>query len=565
MVINASALLNELKADLTDCFGDCILDSVAPEDRGVKFASKTLLSTLLKKCITEVHVDADDRAIQLFRAANQRCKEWSLDIKTMHDEYLIGHFHKALSEFFDDFVIDTHALVLNGGCGPGASVGARGNDFYTKLFDSGLTYTSPVLLRAYRTIIGSDPKWAASEQFRTVTHGDGSIVDSSKLTCVPKRDDISRVICTEPSLNMYFQKGLAVGLEYFLKKKLGIDLSTQPDINRELARLGSLKGRLSTIDLSSASDTISMRMLERFLPRQIYTWLKVLRSPNTILPNGEKLELSMISSMGNGFTFPLETIIFSAVVTAVYQLNGIPLKRTRLPRDPCGKVRYGNFGVFGDDIICDVRVHKQVLRLLVLLGFTPNAEKTFSEGLFRESCGADYVGGYPVRGVYVKQLDTVHSRYVALNRLMSWSALHSVPLPKTIGALRKSVPWNPVPLFENDDAGIKIPLRLLHVKRRDRNLAVIYKPWRTRPNRLKIGTAGIVTNKGQRPRHYNADALLLSFVGGYIMNGIISLKSPKVRYSKSEAVTASWDFLSRDLETVGLARLDDVVAVNLFG
>lgn len=570
MAIEPNALYENLVDDLVHKFGSDITEPMAPEDQGSRFAAKVLLQSLLKKCLTEVDPSADDRALSKFLECNETCKAWSLQMDTMLDEYLVGQFRQEIYDLFSDFIISDTALFKNGDCGPGSSVGARGNDFYTKLFDSPLTYTSSGLLRIYRNHIRSDLRWSAAEKFRTEQHGDGYVVLGSKLTFVPKRNDISRVICIEPSLNMYFQKGLQAGFEHLLRKVYKIDLSTQPDLNRELAKRGSRDGDLCTIDLSSASDTISLRMLEEFFPPHILGWMKSLRSPSTILPNGEELELNMISSMGNGFTFPLETLIFSAVVSAVYKLNGIHLTFNRRYLRQSGNTltkvtQPGNFGVFGDDIICKKQCFKQVVRLLNILGFQVNAEKTFSEGPFRESCGADFVNGYPVRGVYVKDLSTAASRYVAINRLMAWSALHGVTLPRTIRSLRQTVEWNPVPLHENLDSGIKVPFRVLQSKKYDGNLCVRYNRWIARPVRFRITGTEIKTSRKQKQRSFNPEGLMLSFLKGHVRSHTCTIRTPRVLYVKRKAVTASWDFMSEDLATVGLARLAAVVVPNLFG
>jgi hypothetical protein len=562
-----TALYENLVTDLVSRFGDSITEPLAPEDKGSTFAAKTLLGTLLKKCITQVESDADQVALSTFLDSNEKCGNWSLKMETMLDEYLIGHFRQEIYEALYPLIITPESLFEKGRCGPGSSLGTKHTDFYRKLYDSELTFTGSWLLRSYRNYIKPDLRWSAAEKFRTDTHGDGSVVKGSKLAFVPKRNDISRVICVEPSLNMYVQLGLGVELETILKDRYRIDLSTQPDDNRELARLGSLDGDLCTIDLSSASDSISLKMLEEFLPTHVLSWLKLLRSPKTILPDGEELELNMVSSMGNGFTFPLETLIFSAVVSAVYKLNGIHLKfkQTYLSysarkkgKSGIGK-RHANFGVFGDDIICKKQCFHQIVRLLNLLGFTVNADKTFSEGLFRESCGADFLEGYPVRGVYLKDLTTANSRYVAINRLMVWSARHGIPLPRTIRQLVKTVPWNPVPLHENDDSGVKIPLKFVAPKAFDSNYAVKYKPWVSRPSRYRITDTKVVTRKNAKAGSFNVEGLYLAFLGGYITNNVVTLRTPRVLYVRSKAVSASWDFLSPDLQTVGLARLTAVV------
>lgn len=566
MVIAPSALYETLEGDLVDRFGTSILEPIAPEESGVRFAAKTLLSTLLKKCVTETDPNADRNALDMFLASDRKCREWSLQINSMHDEYLIGEFRQCINQVFDELLVDDLVTIGDiGECGPGASVGANGDDFYTKLFSGPLTSTRAVLHRAYLSSISSQPHWLLAEKNREDQFGSVSMVEGSRLAFVPKRNDISRVICVEPVLNMYFQKGYGRLLERLINKRFGIDLATQPDINGELAKEGSQTGRFSTIDLSSASDSISLKMLEHFLPRHVLAVLKMLRSPSTQLPDGSWLELSMISSMGNGFTFPLETLIFSCAVSAVYRLNSRPLLRNRvLSRG--GLVR-GNFGVFGDDIIVETDLANQVIHLLAMLGFSTNTDKTFTEGSFRESCGCDFLNGYPVRGVYIKSLESQASRYVAFNRLMAWSARHSVMLPDTLELLGRSVQRVLVPLHENDDAGLKIPIFNTPRKRWDaERFAFRYKPFVARTPKIHIKEFEFVQPRKAKRRILNPEGALIAFLGGYISTSKkdqwINLRVKDPLYSRRQKLTSSWDFLL-DESDFGLEQLYAVAEGNL--
>jgi hypothetical protein len=57
--------------------------------------------------------------------------------------------------------------------------------------------------------------------------GEVDIVEGNRLDFVPKNDDISRSICVEPTLNMFFQLGFADILNSRLKEFAGIDLENQ--------------------------------------------------------------------------------------------------------------------------------------------------------------------------------------------------------------------------------------------------------------------------------------------------------------------------------------------------
>ena len=81
------------------------------------------------------------------------------------------------------------------------------------------------------------------------------VVDGNKLTTVPKDSSTDRVICIEPTFNLFFQKGVGSYIRRQLAKS-GVDLNDQFR-NQYLAHKAYDRG-FATIDLSSASDTISI-------------------------------------------------------------------------------------------------------------------------------------------------------------------------------------------------------------------------------------------------------------------------------------------------------------------
>jgi hypothetical protein len=464
---------------------------------------------------------------------------------------MLGELKTLLYNFFypnGQPLISSFGQILDHGrTGPGASVLARGNDFYTKLFDSKLSCTSMGLYTAYCTYFQNDPSWNDAEYLRESRYGQAEVVAGNRLSFVPKNRDTSRSICTEPSLNMFFQLGLGAILENRLRQFFGIDFERQQELNRELARLGSLDYKVNrdpssdglvTIDLSSASDSLSLKMLDEVMPPQVMKWLRLFRSNSTTLPNGREVELNMVSTMGNGFTFPLQTILFSCVVLAASRVCGIKQIRPHYPD------RLGTYGVFGDDIICGKFISHHVIRLLSILGFQVNSEKSFLKGPFRESCGGDYFYGHPVRGVYIKTLKQPHSRYAVINQLNLWSARCGIPLSKTVGRLLNSVKYLPVPLWEADDAGIRVPYSLLKQSKWNKNYqSLAYKRWCPRPKRITIRDGEVHVPKGEKRRQYNADGLLLAFLRGDLRNGYITVRQRTVLYSQRTGIAPNWDTL----------------------
>jgi hypothetical protein len=543
------------------------------------YAICALVRTSFKKFQDEIPPGTDDVALQKFLSANDRCKAWELRVETLEDELLVGLFKQQVYRFFNPgsaggILSDISAITHAGTVGPGTSSGSKGTDFYTKMFSGPLTSTRKGLHTLYEHHIQNIPFWGTGEEARAFKFGDVEVVEGNRLSFVPKNVNTSRAICTEPLLNMFFQQGTKYILEKRLKKSFGIDLANQQLCNRDLAQLGSLFGDFCTIDLESASDSVSLRMIRELFPKDVSQWLEFIRSPRVQLPNQEWVELGMISSMGNAFTFPLETIIFACVVSAAYEAGGKPLvkgysvscEETKEDSVIVNTRRLPNFGVFGDDIIVSKAYYRKVVRLLDLLGFTVNAEKSFSEGPFRESCGGDYFSGHSVRGIYLKSLRSMASRYVAFNRLNYWSAKHDVKIGRTISRLYESCRYLPVPLYENDDAGLKLPLDMVKTLKKDLDCqSTVYKRWQAIPQKIAIVDGALKLPKGQKSRIYNADGLLVAMLRGDVRNGTIGSRLGPVRYRSKEAVSPSWDWLP----TVGLKdpigqwRLTSAIRQNL--
>lgn len=213
------------------------------------------------------------------------------------------------------------------------------------------------------------------------------IIRGNRFTSVPKDSKKNRGICVEPSLNVSYQLALGAHLKERLSL-VGIRISGDfgaQHVHRELARKGSLDGQCATIDLSNASDTVSYMLVKLLLPRGWFDLLSSLRSAETLI-EGTWVKNHKFSSMGNGFTFELETLIFYALAISVARTNE-------------------GVSVYGDDIIVPVRSAPALVALLNLCGFTINKSKSFTDVLdpFRESCGGDYFMGWDVRPTFFKK------------------------------------------------------------------------------------------------------------------------------------------------------------------
>jgi len=549
--------MTTLSVDLYSCLESDLSDqglhprNRTPGPRLRHYAADLLLTNALKKWEPSDTKIQDEAALKLFLENNERCKRRYLPcIEFQWQDTLIGELRRILDDFWHrnglPLVSTDLGVLARGRQGAGSAGGSRDTDFYTKMYDSPLWYTSPELLSGYQDYCSHRPYWRNSELSRLFLHGkDDRSVDGSKLTFVPKTDKISRSICVEPSLNMFYQLGLGSVISDRLKENFKIDLETQQFTNRWLASKGSRLDSLATYDLSSASDTISCNVLRFLLPKTFYRFLEKYRSPVTV--HGQHVhELHMISSMGNGFTFPLETMIFAACVQAVYRINGIPTTFKGLPND---------WGVYGDDIIItnDPVVCDQLEWLLSDLGFIVNKDKSFRSGPFRESCGLDSYLGKDVRSFYLKRLATPQDATVAINLINEYSAKVGIWFPKTVAFLRKRAVRDWVPRHENDDAGIRVPFSLFK-GRMDSNNSYLYYAWVPRITRMR--------------RYFpNQEGAMLAVLHGSLRHGCVVGRQKTTKYARVKRVTPSWDS-SRPTHSEDWRRpwrqWDTAVYMNLF-
>jgi hypothetical protein len=225
-------------------------------------------------------------------------------------------------------------------------------------------------------------------------------IHHGKLTFVPKDARSKRPVVVEPVLNGFFQKGVGLYLKRRLLSVAGINLLDQ-SINQNLARIGSEDGSYATIDLSSASDTVSLGVVRLLLPEEWFDFLLGLTTGKLQIGTDVR-ELHKFSSMGNGFTFELESLLFWSVAKACSELLGLE----------------SDVSVYGDDIIVGSRAYNLVYESLTALGFFVNSEKSFAAGPFRESCGADWFKGTWIRPFYVKQRISDETLYTHHNWAM---------------------------------------------------------------------------------------------------------------------------------------------------
>lgn len=351
-------------------------------------------------------VERSAKAEKLCRLANKRLshyrgKEYRLNTQR---RYVNSVFHAArlkISNWLGE--VSPGEIATNAKHGPGGCLGVKrpGTTKYYKYSADQYTVTARCIPWV-RALFECDPIWVRSlSGLGPFDYGPPLSVDSvlrerimvtnyNKVTYVPKTAQTHRAIAVEPMLNIYFQLGVGKTLRDRLRK-VGLDLNSSWERNKNLARIGSCgasgsPSNLATVDLSMASDTLAIELVRELLPPDWFDVLSILRSPNGLI-EGKEGPWAKFSSMGNGFTFELETLIFYALALSLAQVEGF---ETRM------------ISVFGDDITIPSRLVDRFTDILRYCGFLINKEKTYVVGPFRESCGGDFFLGEDVRPFYLK-------------------------------------------------------------------------------------------------------------------------------------------------------------------
>lgn len=230
-----------------------------------------------------------------------------------------------------------------------------------------------------------------------------------RMTAVPKTMEKPRLIAMEPSYMQKMQQGVLRILEREIGEHPFIGWLDQ-DRNRSLAKFGSVTRSLSTLDLSEASDRVSLRLVKSLLRFNPYFMDVVLacRSTRAKLPSGDIIHLKKFASMGSALTFPIESMVFwTIVVMAACQDRG-----EYLPSWKTLQSLEGRASVYGDDIIVPIHLNQPVINLLEAFGLKVNVQKSFSKSSFRESCGAEYYDGREVSVVRARKRVPHNRRHV---------------------------------------------------------------------------------------------------------------------------------------------------------
>lgn len=351
------------------------------------------------------------------RATTARIKQWNIRGASPRVEGLIHNLKRKISSILGPCDIRRILNCCRFGNGATATLSRRNARIDKKITTLPLS-VSPGALGYGRAVVEADLHWCSALLGVSL---DGPV---SLLPCcfevtnynvfdtVPKSLKTDRTIAKEPLLNGFLQQGVHV----FIRERLrhaGCDLRNQK-VNQGWAELAEYF-QLATLDLKSASNSVTVALVELLFPPDWFDFLMLLRSRYTRVfnttPAGDSADcgftdhkLSMFSSMGNAFTFELESLIFLALLKVTCSADEV-------------------VSVYGDDLICPQNRAEEVIFGLETLGFRLNHSKSFTSGTFFESCGVHFFKGCDVTPVYQKKnpLEDDGERVRAHNRLIRWA------------------------------------------------------------------------------------------------------------------------------------------------
>lgn len=357
------------------------------------FRSAYLATQFLRKAdFLKVTCDPKEVALEGFENAERKCLETNTKWKRRNFENFDWNAIHRVARKIESIIgpkPNIERWVDSSSWGPGASLSIKRRDAssFKKFRDErGITVDAAFLI----PWIDLFYPHLAGKMFQFEV-GD-------RIVVVPKDATKDRVILIQAGWNLWFQKGLGSLIRSKLRLS-GLDLDNGAVAkNQEIARRSSIDGRFATIDFSSASDQIAIEPLREVLPPDWFRLLDLLRSKRS----AEGRTWEKFSSMGNGFTFELETLLFYAIAVVSCDIAAVDSS---------------DVSVFGDDVVLPVEALVPFHRLCELFGFTVNTKKSYSSTYFRESCGVHWYNGVDCKPVFLKEkISDVQRAYKAYNK-----------------------------------------------------------------------------------------------------------------------------------------------------
>ncbi len=228
----------------------------------------------------------------------------------------------------------------------------------------------------------------------------------SQLHAVPKTQSGPRLIAAEPTAHQWMQGAMQRWIETACSASIlgsSIDFRSQ-ETSRSMAREASRTGSHATVDLSSASDRLTCRLVEYCFQsnRSLLDALHACRTRVVAMNEKDSSDIILLrkfATQGSAVIFPVQTIVYT-------MLAGWALALTRGLANDFDSIAalMPQVRVFGDDIIIPTDAYPVLLRLLASVRLKVNVSKSYANGKFRESCGADAYDGEDVTPAYLREI-----------------------------------------------------------------------------------------------------------------------------------------------------------------
>ena len=274
----------------------------------------------------------------------------------------------------------------------------------------------------------------------------------SRVISVPKTQKTPRIIAIEPTYAQFVQQGLLESFNSNLRKSYlyGLISSDSQEPNQLLAQSGSCSEPLATLDLSEASDRVSLKLVERMFERHPLARDAILacRTQRADVPGHGVIPLAKFASMGSALCFPIEAMVFLTIIfLGIEREQGHRFANSTDIHPYIGRVR-----VYGDDIVVPVEYVHTVVDLLEHFGAKVGRHKSFWTGRFRESCGREFYAGQDVSIVKVRRMFPRHRQQVAetVSLVSLRNQLYQAGNWKTTGWLDQQI-QKVIPYFPNVD------------------------------------------------------------------------------------------------------------------
>lgn len=325
----------------------------------------------------DIGIDFSDASLEDWVCTEERLRTISYDLSC------VRIMTNIVTEWFEGFSFDEYSPSH----GPGSVAERKGKP---SIYEKYTYLHSDMRINYFYHKLGIDP----SDDLIPADL-DASRINSVQF--VPKSLTTGRVVSKEPSVLQFIQHGVYRCIDRHIRRHYSLNKHIrlhEQEYNAKFAQVGSCTvGSYATIDLSSASDTVSWELVKKlFRHTSLLPALLACRSTHTLLPSGEMVEIRKHAPMGSALCFPIMTLVFAAICEYASRFSGIHSKNL-------------SYCVYGDDIVIDERLVDTLMLVLHQLGFKLNESKSFHGSIsrFREACGGEYYRGEDVRPLRISR------------------------------------------------------------------------------------------------------------------------------------------------------------------